>query len=603
MTPAWPDTVNTNASNPDEFPETAPRSTAAATAASTPNAPVSANASVSRAQLPEFSEMSLLGVDYFRMKTAEGGDLYLTRFGLPFWQNLLPENWYARDWFEAKRERLEGTSMVYRVPTRTVNGTALNLVVKWSRVGEVVPLDTLTVNKFIHAEFNSPFEEFSLLMELRKGEAGPSGIHIRTQRPLAIYVPSQRLQLWQTGRSEDKINAKVARHPSLELDILRQYVVLYGWINGLDAVETANYFNLEGKPRAEFLARTTSLVTHELWQKGYRVIDMKPAHIILRPQPERKLLRDRNGQFAYALVDYELLERTREHEMAVRTANRQIYLKHMARRFETATASPLPAHLHPTTIMGVDYIFGRAESTGGLLWVVGKDPDLFNYFLPERWRRTPKKKLSSRNQIYYTRTKDDINLVWKVSRMGDPPFLTNPGQNDEAIKAYGFNSPFEEFAAAIDLFQNGVNTVYPRAIYMTGHKREVRRQMCDNRRYERLAHLRTPDGEPIVRKEHDYITIWGFWNGPDERLAAEDGHFYRAINAKQAFAKRMISAETLRQIMQLKSSRLTRCGYADLNTKPDHVLISFDETGKLVLGWTGQPEGRLCNFEFVRRQT
>jgi hypothetical protein len=30
--------------------------------------------------------------------------------------------------------------------------------------------------------------------------------------------------------------------------------------------------------------------------------------------------------------------------------------------------------------MGVDYIYGRAESTGGILWVVGKDPDLFNYF-------------------------------------------------------------------------------------------------------------------------------------------------------------------------------------------------------------------------------
>ena len=36
--------------------------------------------------------MSLLGVDYIHLKTADGGDLYLTRFGLPFWKNLLPEN-------------------------------------------------------------------------------------------------------------------------------------------------------------------------------------------------------------------------------------------------------------------------------------------------------------------------------------------------------------------------------------------------------------------------------------------------------------------------------------------------------------------------------
>ena len=129
---------------------------------------------------------------------------------------------------------------------------------------------------------------------------------------------------------------------------------------------------------------------------------MKPAHVILRSGQDQSLLRDRNGQLVYALVDYELLERTPEHEQSVRSANRQIYLKHMARRFEVDAAKPLPAHLHATNVMGVDYIFGRAESTGGLLWVVGKDPDLFNYFLPERWRRTPKKKLSSHNQVFRT---------------------------------------------------------------------------------------------------------------------------------------------------------------------------------------------------------
>src|SRR5208337_3686519 len=229
---------------------------------------------------PQFTPLSLLGVDYFRMKTGEGGDLYLTQFGRPFWRQLQPDNWYAPGWFESKRLRLAGTSTVYKVPTRAVGGRTLQLVVKCSRVGEVVPLDTLTLNKFIHAEFNSPFEEFSLLMELRKGEAGPQAIRIHTQKPLAIYVPAERLQLWQTGRSEDKIRAKVARHPDVEIDILRQYVVLYGWIKGRDAVETAEDFGMADRKRAEFLARTTSLVNHELWQKGYHVVDMKPAHII-----------------------------------------------------------------------------------------------------------------------------------------------------------------------------------------------------------------------------------------------------------------------------------------------------------------------------------
>jgi hypothetical protein len=548
------------------------------------------------------SAISLLGVDYVHMKTRDGGDLYITQFGAPFWQNLLPENWYAQGWFETKRKRLEGTSTVYKVPTRRVNGVTLSLVVKWSRVGEGVPLDTLTFNKFIHAEFNSPFEEFSLLMELRKGDAGPPGIHIRTQKPMAIYMPSERLQLWQTGRSEDKIRAKVVRHPGVEIDILRQYVVLYGWIKGLDAVESAEYLKLQDQKRAEFLAQVTCLATHELWQKGYRVIDMKPAHVILRSGRNQSLLRDRNGQLAYALVDYELLERTPEHEQSVRSANRQIYLKHMARRFEVDAAKPLPAHLQATNVMGVDYIFGRAESTGGLLWVVGKDPDLFNYFLPERWRRTPKKKLSSHNQVFTTFTKDNINLVWRVSRLGDPPWLAGPESNRDAVRKHGFNSPFEEFAFALELSRRGVKTIYPRAIYMTGSKREPNQPPADERRFIKLAQLLTPEGEPALRKGCNYITVWGYWNGPDELLAAQDDYHYTAMNAKHACADHLISAQVMEELMRAKAGKLARCGLEDLNLKPDHLLISFDPKQKLVLDVSGKPEVRLCNFELVRRQ-
>ncbi|MCU0785361.1 MAG: hypothetical protein MUF81_15170 [Verrucomicrobia bacterium] len=550
---------------------------------------------------PGCTTRSLLGVDYFHLKTSDGGDLYLTRFGLPFWENLLPENWYAREWFESKRERLEGTSTIYKVPTRTVNGRTLNLVAKWSRVGEVVPLDTFTFNKFMNAEFNSPFEEFSLLMELRQGDAGPAGIRIRTQRPMAIYVPSERMRDWQTGRSEDKIRAKVARHPGVEIDILRQYVVLFGWVKGLNAVETAERFGLANRERTEFLAQTTSLVTHELAQKGFRVVDMKPEHVILRPGARKSLLREKTGQFVYALVDYELLERTPEHEQAVRTANRQLYLKHMARRFELKAAQPMPPHLRATNVLGVDYVFGRAESTGGLLWVVGRDPDLFNYFLPERWRRTPKKQLSSRNQIFYTRTKDNINLVWKVSRLGDPPWLTNPEADPRAVQAHGFNSPFEEFSFALELTRKGVKTVYPRAIYMTGRARRNARKPADDRRYAALAGLRTPDGEAAVSQSCDYITIWGFWNGPDELLASQDGQFYQAFNAKHANAHDMISDQLLKELMQARATQLAQCGFEDLNPKPDHLLISFDPAQKLVLDSTGKPEVRRCNFELLRR--
>jgi hypothetical protein len=566
-----------------------------------PSAPAVGLGGPSDVQLPLKTDfLDLLGVTYVHSKTSDGGDLYLTRHGVPFWEHLLPANWYAKEWFEAKRERLTGTSLVYRVPTRKVRDNTLDLVVKWSRVGEDVPLDTLSINQFINAEFNSPFEEFSLLTELRAGQSGPAGLRIRTQKPLAIYVPSERLQLWQTGRSESKIAAKLARHPGVELDILRQYVLLYAWMKGADITEAASLWQIEPEERKQFFDRVTSLVTHELEVKGYRVVDMKPAHIIVRMKPDGSLLRDRDGELAYALVDYELLERTPEHEQAVRSQHRQHYLRHMARRFEVSSGKPLPSHLQAAQVLGVDYIYGHAESTGGSLWVVGKDPDLFNYFLPERWRRTLRESFSSTNQVVRTRTKDNINLVWRVSRVGDTPWLAGAGSRAQEIVSYGYNCPFEEFAFALEMSRAGIPTIYPRAIYMTGHKINSR-QVADHQRYDALQHVLASNGEPVLQPDHEYISIWGFWNGPDELLAAQDGQFYRGISAEQAYLEQIISAETLAELLEQVQSRMAACGFEDLRLKPDHLLISLDPAKRLVCDTMGKPEVRLCNFELVRR--
>ena len=137
---------------------------------------------------------------------------------------------------------------------------------------------------------------------------------------------------------------------------------------------------------------------------------------------------------------------------------------------------------------------------------------------------------------------------------------------------------------------------------MTGHKRESVRQDADERRYAALEHLLTPDGDPVVRKEYDYITIWGFWNGPDELLAAADGQYYYAVNAQRAFANKTISQEVLKELMRLKAERLARLGFEDLNPKPDHLLVSLDAAEKIVVGTLGKPEVRLCNFELIRRR-
>jgi len=256
--------------------------------------------------------LSVLGVDYLRLSTADSGDLFLTPFGVQFPEQLSPENWYEPAWFNAHRQRLGGTSAAYRVPTKPVRGTSLDLVVRFNRVGEMVPIDTQTMCEYPHTEFNGPFEEFSLVMALRamRSEVSPARIHVK--KPLAIFSPGDWLQLWQTGRRELVFTGKQARHPGVKMDIHRRYILLYCWIKGMDAVQAAEALGLTGGERNSFLAGLTLRAIRDLNRRGFRMIDIKPHHIIVRVRSDGSLFRGPDGRPAYALVDYELLERFRE---------------------------------------------------------------------------------------------------------------------------------------------------------------------------------------------------------------------------------------------------------------------------------------------------
>ena len=353
--------------------------------------------------------LRLLGVGYLHMCPAQGGDLYLTKFGAPFAEHLQPENWLQSEWFKANRERLPGTGTVYRVPTKEEGGRSIDLVVKYCRVGEEVPVETMGFEKFWDAEFNSPYEEFSLLMEMRET---PSADPVFTHRPLAIYVPPERLKLWQTGRSKDRIQRKTAKFRDVELDILRQYILVYEWIKGLNAPDALEPLVPDVEERKATIKRLADAARTALAKKGFMVVDHKSAHVILRPRPDGTLLQDRSGEYAYALVDFELLARTPKQEQKVKDSRRTDYLWHQGHRFAPPSTARFPEHLKPARVFDVDYVYGHAESTHGFLWVVGKDPNLFDYFLPERWRHTPSKPLSDTSETFYTVSKDNVLLVW-----------------------------------------------------------------------------------------------------------------------------------------------------------------------------------------------
>jgi len=551
--------------------------------------------SISNHQIEQNTKTRVFGVDYHHLSLPGGGDLYVTEYGLPFIKNLLPENFYTdKNWFKEHSERLRGTSTLYKVTTKEINGKSKDIVIKWNRMGQDIPgsfdLEELNI------EFNSPFEEFALVNELRNTRYESAG-RIFTHRPLAIYVPTGDIELDRLGRKSYKMKAIISSHDDIKLHMNRNYAVIYEWIKGIDATLALEQKTLSNRD----MVRLTLESEREAKRKGYLLGDPKPHHIIVRPGKNGELARDRKGKYLYALIDFELLKRTNEREEQIRASKRKIYLKKQAHRFEDKNLSTFPSNLKPVQIMDVDYVYGAVEGTGGALWVVGKDPTLFDYFLPEKWRDTPRIKQSVFGQIYRTTTKDNVNLVWKVSRVGELPDWDPIGDNEKRVLQHGYNSPFEEVALALELTSKGIPTTYPRAIYMSASKSDMDESLCDDSRYNSHKNITTPDGKLILRKNHDYIIFWGYWNGPDELLAERDESPYQGIDLLLSYRKRLLDENTYQQLMQITRDRLAAAGIEDLNFRGNHILLSVDNSGQLVRDHDGIPEIRICTFELLRR--
>lgn len=540
-------------------------------------------------------ETRVLGVDYHHLSLPGGDDLYLTEYGLPFLDNLLPANfWTDNEWFKDHSERLRGTSTLYKVTTKKFQGKSKEIVMKWNRMGQDIPgsFDLSELN----VEFNSPFEEFALLTELRNAQFESEG-YIFTHKPLAIYVPKRHVDLDRLGRKAYKMEDILSRHNEIELYMFRNYAVIYEWIKGIDAVQALERGVLEKQEVAQLTVRYDS----DVRRNGFAIDDSKPHHVIVRPGKDGELARDRSGQILYAAVDFELLRRSPQREKQIRASKRKMYLEKQMHRFEDREPAGFPSNLKLVRIMGVDYIYGQVEGTGGALWVVGKDPTLFDYFLPEKWRDTPRIRLSVFDQVYRTTTKDDIHLVWKISRVGELPDLDPFTDAENKMIKHGYNSPFEEVALALELKNQGIPTTHPRAIYMAASKSDMDESLCDDSRYDSHESLLTPEGNPILRRQHDYIIFWGYWNGPDELLAIKDESPYQGVDALLCHRKGLLTKRTYLHLMEIAKSKLGLLGIEDLNLKGNHILLSVDNSGHLVKNHKGLPEMRISNFELLRR--
>ena len=540
----------------------------------------------------------ILGVDYVHATTAQGGDLYLTQAGLECAVHLQPENWFEPRWFRTHREALRGTGAVYVVPTRPVDGESLGLVVKFNRAGERVPMATKLIQDLLHCEFNGPFEEFALVEELRRRGRGKARRPITTQVPLAIYVPPERTQPSQSGRFQWRIDRAIARHPGVALDILRDYIMVYSWLPGVDASEAHEMGLLTDSQ----LRRLTARATDELEEAGFAVLDMKDAHVIVRLASATELER-RGRRVDHGVVDYELMERTPAYEKEVREGRRQADLQRRNRVWHrkeepTAGRSPLPAHLDSTRILGVDYVQGRTESTGGVLWVVGSDPELFDLLPPGALAYHPYAPPSAvaGNLLHREQGPRPPRLEGvhrrRASRGG------HSGARGFRLLAHGINSPFEEVALANWLHRQGVPTVLPLAIYRTGHHSLLPDWPYDTSRYRSHDDLRMPDGTPILQMRRNYITLWEQWHGPDP--GADEGGPPPPLDAARAALEGWATAEEVSELLVAFRTRLLAAAVEPLNLLDTHLLVTRGNDGRLQRDESGAIAARLCDFDFLR---
>ena len=280
--------------------------------------------------LPLERRAKVFGVDYAVCPQPDGGGLYISRPAWHWSAYLQPDRWWNRQDLSVRGERLGGsTGTVYRARSAPDRLPPRDLVVKFSRLGQEDPLfipdeflDSLPDGAVADARFLSPFAEFGLLHQLRHNILNHGTHRLRTKLPLAIYSPPEKYPLWQTGRHLDvfRTHQEAMAEDQFEnglvqvtLDPERDYIEIFAWIDGIDAEEASQLGLLD----EELLVLLTRSSNHALSRLGYRVLDNKPRHLIVRPRADGTLLH-RHGRIVYTMIDFELLQRHEDAAQMIR---------------------------------------------------------------------------------------------------------------------------------------------------------------------------------------------------------------------------------------------------------------------------------------------
>lgn len=594
--------------------------------------------------------VEVFGVRYAHLQTGEG-DLYLTRFGWPHRNCLAPENWrYSPKDEEITHTRLQGSSTVWRVKTKPVDGKSLDMVLKWNRVGQEM-IDV----EFSGKKWASPWEEFGHVMQVREDDYGDASIRIYTQRPLAIFTPAKKINPSQLGRQKHILRTKImavqrdqagrTEADSVDLDPNKNYAVLYGWVKGVTAYELKEDLGWSN----EQIMEVTSEAERVMEDKGWVTADSKPQHIVLRVK-DGKPLRRRDGRLVFATIDYELLGETDGHK-AQRVAERKNeYYRHVARMWDSSQPDALPANLRLIETPGLSLLWGRSDSPDCFMGIVGRNQHVFDFFRPERWYYDPEERMSEDLDLYHKRTKDGLHIVVQYSRWGQDPQQAYPGRIRESI---AFNDPLTEIKIAEDLRSKGVHTVYPRAlmlrdvelgeeVFQAGRidARSIQPGQADliwgywkgvdplegyrakgiwayvDLEWAKNLGAITPDSyDEMLKHARQYVNGWGL---PGDEFAAyqffltfrEDSTFEVTSDGRpliqlgldnfKAASCSLISGEQLSQLSRRETDKIRKAGYMDENPYGNHMILTVDLDGNFRLEEDGLPFATHCMFDLFK---
>ena len=121
----------------------------------------------------------------------------------------------------------------------------------------------------------------------------------------------------------------------------------------------------------------------------------------------------------------------------------------------------------------------------------------------------------------------------------------------------------------------------------------------DLRKYESHKNILDPEGNPVLQETHNYITIRGYYNGPDQWVAEHEEALYTPVDLSKAVYNRLINEEQCREFLDAVKAKLKQNGFDGSSLRANDLLLAVDDKKEIMRSNSGDPVVIICNFELI----